>query len=146
MLEGVGTYDDTELMAEAFRTLMPENVYQIHGHRNAGHLPVRVNERVFNLEGQVEYGGCLRCLQVSGDGIGTFEIPNDVYRTFEDVHAQPVIEGSIPEMIIALRHNKYIQEKEIRQYFLLQLYRSGVFRQGVEPADGQGQRAVSGHG
>ena len=111
MLEGVGTYDDTELMAEAFRTLMPENVYQIHGHRNAGHLPVRVNERVFNLEGQVEYGGCLRCLQVSGDGIGTFEIPNDVYRTFEDVHAQPVIEGSIPEMIIALRHNKYIQEK-----------------------------------
>lgn len=112
MLEGVGTYDDTERMAETFRTLMPENVYQIHGHRNAGHLPVRVNERVFNLEGQVEYGGCLRCLQVSGDGIGTFEIPNDVYRTFEDVHAQPVIEGSIAEMIIALRHNKYIQEKK----------------------------------
>ena len=112
MIKGVGTYDDTELVAETFRTLMPQNVYQIHGHRNPGHLPVRANERVFNLEGQVEYGGCLRCLQVSKDGIQTFEIPNDVYRTLDDIHAQTVTEGSIAEIIIALRHNKYIQEKK----------------------------------
>ena len=112
MIEGVGSYDDTELMAETFCALMPENIYQIHGHRNAGHLPVRATERVFNLEGQAEYGGSLRCLQVSEDGIQVFETRNAVYRVLEDVHVQTVTEGSVAEMIIAMRHNKYIREKK----------------------------------
>lgn len=112
IIEGVGTYDDTELMAETFCRVMPENFYQIHGHRNAGHMPTRVNERVYNLEGQVEYGGCLRCAQVSENGIQTFEMHNNVYRISETDNAPTIIEGSVAEMIIALRHNKYIQEKK----------------------------------
>lgn len=112
MMEGAGTYDDTELMAETFCRVMPEKFYQIHGHRNAGHMPVRASERVYNLEGQVEYGGCLRCVQVSRDGIQTFEIHNNVYRISGTDNTPTVIGGSMAEMIIALRHNKYIQEKK----------------------------------
>lgn len=39
---------------------MPSNYYQIHGHRNTKQVPIRVNDRVFNLEGRVEFGGNLR--------------------------------------------------------------------------------------
>lgn len=57
MIKGVGDYDDSEKVADTFCRTMPDNYYQIHGHRNTKMVPVQVNDRVFNLEGQVEYGG-----------------------------------------------------------------------------------------
>lgn len=61
MIHGVGSYNDFETIADTFIRTTPENTYQIHGHRNTKSIPVRVNDRVFNLEGKVEFGGCLRC-------------------------------------------------------------------------------------
>ena len=74
MIHGVGAYNDFEKIAETFYGKMPANYYQIHGHRNTKLLPVRVNDRVFNLEGRVEYGGELRCVRVDADGIHEVEI------------------------------------------------------------------------
>lgn len=111
MIKGVGNYNDFEKIAETFMATTPENVYQIHGHRNTKGLPVRVNDRVFNLEGRVEFGGSLRCVQVDKDGIHTVEIENTVFKTPEIQNEQTVTKSSIADTIIALRSNKYIQEK-----------------------------------
>lgn len=112
MIRGVGSYNDFEKIAETFLATTPDNVYQIHGHRNTKRLPVKVNDRVFNLEGRVEFGGTLRCVQVDKDGIHTVEVDNTVYKTPEMQSEQTVTSSSVADTIIALRSNRYIQEKK----------------------------------
>lgn len=112
MIRGVGNYDDFEKVADTFSKIMPDNCYQIHGHRNTKNVPIMVNDRVFNLEGQVEFGGCLRCVQVDKNGIHTFEIKNDVFKDPEVQTEQSVVNSTIADTIIGLRANRYIQEKK----------------------------------
>ena len=112
MIRGVGNYNDFEKVAETFLATTPDNVYQIHGHRNTKRLPVKVNDRVFNLEGRVEFGGDLRCVQIDKDGIHTVEVENTVYKTPEMQSEQTVTSSSVADTIIALRSNRYIQEKK----------------------------------
>ena len=113
MIKGVGNYNDFETVAESFVKNTPERFIQSHGHRNTKHLPVQVNERVFNLEGRIEMGGCLRAVQFSQDGsIETFEVKNNVFREPDVV--QPVAqknEKTVGDVILELRKNRYIQEK-----------------------------------
>lgn len=112
MIRGVGGYNDFEKIAETFLATTLDNVYQIHGHRNTKRLPVKVNNRVFNLEGRVEFGGTLRCVQLDKDGIHTVEVENTVYKTPEMQSEQTVTSSSVADTIIALRSNRYIQEKK----------------------------------
>lgn len=116
MIKGVGNYNDFEAIAESFVKNTAQNCYQIHGHRNTKHLPVQVNDRVFNLEGQVEFGGCLRCVQALPDGTHQiFEIQNTVFQKPEDaipITATGSEEQSVGDVIIALRQNRYVQEKK----------------------------------
>jgi len=112
MIKGVGNYNDFEKVANAFVANTPENTYQIHGHRNTKHLPVQVNERVFNLEGRVEFGGELRVVQLSADGFKTVEIKNTVFREPEEVVVyEPKKTTNVADVILEMRENKYIQEK-----------------------------------
>ncbi len=112
MIRGVGGYNDFKKIAETFINTTPDNVYQIHGHRNTKRLDTKVNDRVFNLEGRVEFGGELRCVQVDKDGIHTIEIQNEVFKTPEIQSEQTVTSSSVADTIIALRENRYIQEKK----------------------------------
>lgn len=112
MIKGVGFYNDFEKIAETFINTTPDNVYQIHGHRNTKGLPVKVNDRVFNLEGRVEFGGELRCVQVDNDGINVVETPNIVFKTPEEIKEQTITTSSVGDVIMTLRQNKYIQEKQ----------------------------------
>lgn len=112
MIKGVGNYNDFEKVADTFVETTDENVYQIHGHRNTKRLPIRVNDKVFNLEGAVEFGGDLRCVQVDKDGIHDISIQNEVFKSPETREEQTVTKSSIADVIIALRGNKYIQEKK----------------------------------
>ncbi len=113
MIKGAGNYDDFEKIADTFYRTTAENCYQIHGHRNTKQLPVLVNDRVFNLEGQVEYGGCLRCVQVDSDGIHVFETENTVYK-LPVPEEQTVGNSSVADTITALRASKYIKETPVR--------------------------------
>ena len=112
MIRGVGGYNDFEKIAETFINTTPNNVYQIHGHRNTKRLNTKVNDRVFNLEGSVEFGGELRCVQVDKDGIHTIEIQNEIFKTPEMQSEQTVTSSSVADTIISLRANRYIQEKK----------------------------------
>ena len=112
MIRGVGGYNDFEKIAETFINTTPNNVYQIHGHRNTKRLDTKVNDRVFNLEGRVEFGGELRCVQIDKDGIHTIKIQNEVFKTPEMQSEQTVTSSSVADTIISLRANRYIQEKK----------------------------------
>lgn len=112
MIHGVGNYNDFEKIAETFAEKMPSNYYQIHGHRNTKQVPIRVNDRVFNLEGRVEFGGDLRCVQLDKDGMHEVEIHNEVFKTPEMREEESVTNSSVADVIIALRSNRYIQEKK----------------------------------
>lgn len=112
MIRGVGNYNDFEKIAETWLNTTPDNFYQIHGHRNTKRVPIQVNDRVFNLEGRIEFGGELRCVQVDKDGIHTVEVQNEVFKTPEMQREQTVTSSSVADTIIALRSNRYIQEKK----------------------------------
>lgn len=112
MIRGVGNYNDFEKIAETWLNTTPDNFYQIHGHRNTKRVPIQVNDRVFNLEGRIEFGGELRCVQVDKNGIHTIEVQNEVFKTPEMQREQTVTSSSVADTIIALRSNRYIQEKK----------------------------------
>lgn len=115
MIKGVGNYNDFELVAESFVNNTPDNYYQIHGHRNTKHLPTQVNERCFNLEGQVEFGECLRCVELLPDGThNVVEIQNTVFAEPEAVADKTSTTDvkSVGDAIIGLRQNRFIQEKQ----------------------------------
>ena len=111
MIKGVGNYKDYEEVENTFIQTTPDNFYQIHGHRNVKGLPVQVNDRVFNLEGRVEFGGSLRCVQVDSEGIHTVETKNNVFKPQETDQAETILTSSIADVVISLRSNKYIREK-----------------------------------
>lgn len=115
MIKGVGNYNDFEAVENAFVENTPENCYQIHGHRNTKNLPVKANERNFNLEGRIEFGGELRAVQLLQDGSQrTVTVQNTVFKEPEEiVKPQAVVDGMkhIGNVILELRQNKYVQEK-----------------------------------
>ena len=88
MIKGVGKYDDHEFVDKMFneKTL---DAWQIHGHRNTLKVPTYDGVRTFNLEGEVEFGGNLRIVELSKTEDGwehtVMEIPNPVYKKEEIV-------------------------------------------------------------
>lgn len=113
MIRGVGNYNDVEAIAESFVRNTPNNYVQIHGHRNTKRLPVQVNDRVFNLEGGIEMGGHLRCVQITPDNAAKcIETKNDIFKQPEVMDEPKTCDTmSVGDIIIALRQNRFVQEK-----------------------------------
>lgn len=112
MIMGSGRFEEAQEAAAAFQRDTPDTCYQIHGHRNLRQTPILAGGRVFNLEGQVEYGGCLRCLQVTPEGYFPAEIRNEVFCSAEEAaEKQALMESPVADVLAALRQNKYIEEK-----------------------------------
>jgi len=115
MIHGVGRYSDYDKVAKTFLETAPCIVTQIHGHRNITGVPVQANERMYNLENEVEFGGNLRCVQVDSDGIHTFETKNTVFKKVEPKQEKIVtdkVPETIEELVTMLRNNPYVQEKQ----------------------------------
>lgn len=115
MIKGVGTYNEMEDVATAFENNTPDNYYQVFGHRNVKGLPIEVNDRVYSLEGGVERGGHLRCMQVCEDGTRhAFEIKNNVFKEPEELKVEETSIGdkSVSDVIIELRKNRNVAEKQ----------------------------------
>lgn len=111
MLKGVGKANQVKEVADAFAIATAEKCCQIHAGRNVMQLPIQVNDKVFNLEGQVEYGGYLRCVQISSSGIDTIAIKNEVYKLPEILTELKEEEKSIAEIVKELRENPFVEEK-----------------------------------
>ena len=134
-IKGVGEYEDHTLVTESWMCQTKENQFLIHGHRNTDSLDTQCADRVFNLEGRVEFGGQLRMVELENVGqypeYATNEqedrIPlhfNTAYKwnVVELDDCQPVTEqlyteertiDTVEQAVVYLRNNKYVQEKKL---------------------------------
>lgn len=113
MIKGVGEYDDYETVADTWMRTTKDNQYQVFGHRNTKASPVKMRDRVFNLEGRVEFGGCLRVVELDNEGFHPIEIKNKVFRPREDFETTKEINSSdVAKLVVDMRNSKYIQEKQ----------------------------------
>ena len=112
-IHGVGKYGDADTVAKTWLETTADNMYQVHGHRNITSAPVAVNDRVFNLEGKVEFGGHLRIVELDADGFHPVEIKNTVFRDpVEFARTKEINNSDIAEIVSTMRRNKYIVEKQ----------------------------------
>ena len=106
VIRGVGRYTDG-LNVETNFANNHKDIILVHGHRNIAHSPVKVNENCYNLENSVEFGGTLRMVSFTSNGIETKEVVNHTFQ------AQTVSEDNdkVEELVKDLRENEYINEK-----------------------------------
>lgn len=64
-VKGTGSYDALDETIAAWHRNSNKGQYQIHGHRNIQRYSIKEGDRMFNLEGQVEFGGNLRVLSLN---------------------------------------------------------------------------------
>jgi predicted kinase len=105
LIEGVGSYGDVIAVEESFARNFPDNYYQIHGHRNPANNPIDFIKRNYNLEGGVEFGQYLRCLQITKEGVYPIYTKNEITkdrRSFE----------SVSELVECLQKDENIKEKK----------------------------------
>ena len=105
-VKGVGGYDFDVDSAFA-ENEKEENIYQIHGHRNKDGKPIFASKNSFNLEGNVEHGGSLRCVTLSKEGFECIEIKNTVFKLPDEIR---MLESE-KNMVEILRADPDIKEK-----------------------------------
>lgn len=118
MVHGVGKYEDHEAIDNMFvQNQIGKNLIKsVHGHRNVMREPIINNAgETFNLEGQVEFGGCLRILELQKDGLATNikarEIKNN---TFNNPEPEMTTEGKDDlEILKDMWVSKWIQVKNL---------------------------------
>ena len=111
-IKGVGDYSEIDTVEKAFdKSVTGNSIYQIHGHRNIENNSIRNNAHSFNLEGEIEFGGYLRCVTLDKENEFTeYQTKNNNFRTikYESDHLDNL---SIEDAINSLRNNLYIREK-----------------------------------
>ena len=113
-IRGVGDYNEIDIAEKSFEECVKDtNIYQIHGHRNMNGNPIRNNSRSFNLEGEIEFGGHLRCVTLDKEnGFTEYETKNNNFKIvkYEPDHLD---ELSIANAVLVLRNNMFIREKKL---------------------------------
>ncbi|HYG83605.1 MAG TPA: RNA ligase [Verrucomicrobiae bacterium] len=104
-IRGAGSYGEVGLVDDAFVANTNNSTYQVHGHRNQQNYPTQYNERTFNLEGKVEFGGDLRVVQLSSAGFKVVEISNQ--------SSELTLHPENAPLVHQLRTNRYITEKTL---------------------------------
>lgn len=132
LIHGFGTYNDVETEDDAFCTRFSAypNYYSIHGHRNPNGNPIQVNDRCFNLEGAVEFGGELRIVRLHGDEILTYEIENKTFKAFDYGKIDKPLPTDIEGVVEALRSTSLVKEKQFGHISSFNFTRA-VFTKGM---------------
>ena len=129
-INGVGEYNDYQDVADTWMKETNENQYQVHGHRNTAQDPVQLADRVFNLEGEVEFGGKLRIVELIEDGaVYTDELGEEHdlktpprWNIIELANCQPLTEDfnvekapveTVEQAVEYLRNNQFVKEKKL---------------------------------
>lgn len=112
LIKGVGEYEDHMIIAESWMGQAKPNQYLIHGHRNTDGVDIQCADRVFNLEGRVEFGGQLRIVELE-DNKWTPILLDDIQPITETLQTEERQVDSISTAISYLRNNKFIIEKNL---------------------------------
>ena len=112
-IHGVGSYADYQTIAETWMGETAENQFLVHGHRNTGKDPVQIADRVFNLEGGVEFGGSLRIAELNSDLTwNTIEL-EDCQPITEELDTEQRAVETVEDAVAYLRNNKFVNEKQL---------------------------------
>ena len=112
-IHGVGSYSDYQTIAETWMGETTENQFLVHGHRNTGNDPVQIADRVFNLEGGVEFGGSLRIAELNSDLTwNTIEL-EDCQPITEELNTEQRAVETVEDAVTYLRNNKFVNEKQL---------------------------------
>lgn len=111
-IHGVGGYGDYLAIAESWMGQTNNNQYLVHGHRNVEASETQLADRVFNLEGKVEFGGQLRIVELDEKGWKTIDL-DDCQPITEELNTEERAVETVEEAISYLRNNKFIQEKQL---------------------------------
>ena len=79
LIKGIGKYEDLETVYASWIRNTTEDNILIHAHRNIQHFPTKVNDRIYNLCSEVEFGAPMRIIEITEGGIETLEVENPVY-------------------------------------------------------------------
>ncbi len=139
-VHGVGAYSDYLTITDSWMSQTKDNQYLVHGHRNTEASETRLADRVFNLEGRVEFGGKLRIVELTGEfkkrvsyhvdfdseRDGEYDVMEQYFEPTWNVieldDCQPVDENlnteerkveTVEEAVGYLRNNRFVQEKEL---------------------------------
>jgi len=129
-INGVGEYNDYQDVADTWMRETKENQYQVHGHRNTAQDPVQLADRVFNLEGEVEFGGKLRIVELTSDTYNGWAFGHPEAGLVTGIHwnvvelsnCQPLTEDfnvekapveTVEQAVEYLRNNQFVKEKKL---------------------------------
>lgn len=109
-IHGVGRYSDYLTIADTWMQQTKENQYLIHGHRNIEASLIDEADRVFNLEGRVEFGGKLRIVELTKDLKWNYIYLDSIQPILNIEEDQRFEELPVLEK---LRADKFVQEKDL---------------------------------
>lgn len=112
-IHGVGSYADYQTIAETWMGETAENQFLVHGHRNTGNDPIQIADRVFNLEGGVEFGGSLRIVELNSDLTWNTVELEDCQPITEELNTEQRPVETVEDVITYLRNNKFVNEKKL---------------------------------
>ena len=117
LIKGVGKYEDHETVDKMFAENQKGKSFirSVHGHRNVMGVPIFNNDgATYNLEGQIENGGCLRILEINKDGSTTeIEIKNNTYKKEEKVTTNTEEKTDL-ELLKEMYHSEWVQVKNLK--------------------------------
>lgn len=120
LIKGVGKYEDHETVDIMFvkNQTGKSRIRSAHGHRNIMRAPITDDAcDTFNLEGQVEHGGCLRIVEIGGAGsemyVHSIEIKNNTYKKEESTDTVAE-EKSDVEILKEMYHSEWVQVKNLK--------------------------------
>lgn len=112
-VKGVGSYEDYTLIAESWMNQTANNQYLLHGHRNVESDPCQIADRVFNLEGKVEFGGHIRVVELDKTLAWKVITLEDCQPVDKNLETSERHVETVEEAVTYLRNNKYVQEKPL---------------------------------
>lgn len=118
LIKGVGKYEHCETVAKNWNDYYNNSeldVIQVFGHRNINNTPVKINNSVYCVEGKVEFGGCLRAVEINHNEIKTHEYKNNIFKEVNGLNKQLLSKDyanvDVCEIVQLMRSSKYIKEK-----------------------------------
>ena len=113
-IKGAGAYEEADEADASFARTALAEAYQVHGHRNRYSSPLQVNERCFNLEGKIEFGGELRTVTLTPQGFEARSVKSDVdasNQIIDPVGDLPGVLQNVEELVATLRASGTVYEK-----------------------------------
>ena len=124
LIKGTGRYEDVNLLYENWMKNTKETIL-VHGHRNNELIPAKVNDRIYNICSDIEYGGNLRVLEIDGSDenkepvFNVIEIQNTLFKAKKEatsktteIQDETTPETSNEKFVLELNRSSLIRRKD----------------------------------